>query len=377
VIDLERLRTEFTARYHREPRIFRAPGRVNLIGEHTDYNDGFVFPAALDFAAYVAAAPREDRVINAASMDYEGELSLSLDEERGPEKSWTKYVQGVAVTLERHGRRSSGADLLITSDVPGGAGLSSSAALTTAIGFAIMSLSGEEVDRELIARVGQETEHNFAGVRTGIMDQFVSAFGQAEHAIFLDCRDLSWSAVPLNGASILICNTETKHDLAESEYNKRREECEEAASILGKTSLRDLTLDELEDRKGELSDVIYRRALHVVSENERVQRSVAALRAGDLTTFGRLINESHESLRKNYEVSSPELDIMVDLARSHEGVLGARMTGGGFGGCTVNLLTPGGHSDFVSFVTEGYERATGIRPEIYECRITNGANEVM
>jgi len=377
MIDLEQLRTEFIARYRREPRIFRAPGRVNLIGEHTDYNDGFVFPAAIDFAAYVAAAPREDRFVNAASLDYDGELSLPLDEERAPEKSWTKYVQGVAVTLERHGRRSRGADLLITSDVPGGAGLSSSAALTTAVGFALMSLSDVEVDRELIARVGQETEHKFAGVRTGIMDQFVSAFGQADAAIFLDCRDLSWSAVPLTGASILICNTETKHDLAESAYNDRRKECEEAASTLGKAELRDVTLDELENRKGELPDVIYRRALHVVSENERVRRSVDALRSGDLTTFGKLINQSHESLKNNYEVSSPELDIMVDLARTHEGVLGARMTGGGFGGCTVNLLTPGAHSEFISFISEGYERATGIKPEIYECRATNGANEVL
>ena len=233
MVDLEKLRREFRDRYGRDCRIFRAPGRVNLIGEHTDYNDGFVLPAAINFAAYVAAAARDDRTVRAASMDYDGELELSLDHERPPEKSWTKYVQGVAVTLERRGRKLRGADLLITSDVPTGAGLSSSAALTTALGLSFESISDQPVDRELLARVGQETEHKFAGVRTGIMDQFVSAFGQADHAIFLDCRSLEWSPVPLDGASFVVCNTKTTHDLAESEYNKRRQECEEAAQILG------------------------------------------------------------------------------------------------------------------------------------------------
>ena len=221
-------------RYSREPRVFRAPGRVNLIGEHTDYNEGFVLPAALDFATYVAAASRDDRRIRVASLNFDRGFEFDLDDAlQQTDNTWAKYVQGVGLILERLGYRLSGADLLIDSDVPVGAGLSSSAALEISTAFALATLSGHEVDGMQLAKIGQAAEHEFAGVRSGIMDQFASVFGQANHALFLDCRSLEWSPIPVSNAQFIICNTKAKHDLAESEYNKRRSECEAAAELLG------------------------------------------------------------------------------------------------------------------------------------------------
>ncbi|HKX84954.1 MAG TPA: galactokinase, partial [Pyrinomonadaceae bacterium] len=335
-MDTGQLRREFSNRFDRQPRIFRAPGRVNLIGEHTDYNDGFVMPAAIDFAAYVAISPRSDRVVKAASLNYPGECEFSLDGVIEPLREWGKYVQGSALTLDRL-RPIRGADILIDSDVPIGSGLSSSAALEVAIAFAISEVAGASLDKWDLVRIGQTTEHEFADVKGGIMDQFASAFGIAGHALFLDCRSREWEPLTMP-SSFVICNTKTKHDLAESEYNKRRAECEEAAALFGRTSLRDVALAEFKQREAELPDHLRKRARHVLTENARVKDAANAMRRDDMTEVGRLIDESHESLRADFEVSCFELDTMVRIVRKHAGVIGSRMIGGGFGGCAIGLF---------------------------------------
>ena len=377
MIDLELLRKQFFDRHRAVPRIFRAPGRVNLIGEHTDYNDGFVLPAAIDRAAYVAASPRTDRTVAAESLNFEGLISVDLDEaEARPRTDWGKYVQGVALTLEALGYRLTGADLLIAGDVPLGAGLSSSAALEVSVAFALSSLAGHVIDGMELAGIGQAAEHKYGGVRSGIMDQFASVHGRAGQALFLDCRNLEWSAIPLGDAAFVICNTRTKHDLAAGEYNKRRAECEQVAAILGKASLREVTLAEIGSMPPNPPEILKKRARHVVTENERVLAAVAALRSDDLRKLGALIDASHESLRDDYEVSSRELDIMVEIARRQAGVLGARMIGGGFGGCTINLMPREAREEFSSAVQREYLNATGIQAEIYEVNVANGAEEI-
>ena len=375
MIDLTNLKAAFVAKYRRDPRIFRAPGRINLIGEHTDYNEGFVLPAAIDFATYVAGTARNDRVIRVASVNFEHELEFNLDDEPIQADTWAKYAQGVALILEREGYRLRGADLLIDSDVPVGAGLSSSAALEISTAFALASLSGYRIDGMELAKIGQTAEHEFARVRSGIMDQFASVFGQTNHALFLDCRSMEWEPIAVSNAQFVICNTKTKHDLAEGKYNKRRAECEAAALFFGKQSLRDVTLDEFKARSAEMPEIPRKRARHVITENDRVLGAIKALRSDDLAKFGMLMNESHESLRVDFQVSSDELDLMVNLARGQTGVLGARMTGGGFGGCTINLMAQGDHLQFVERMSENYYRVTGIIPDIYECEIGRGVCE--
>lgn len=375
MIDLGELRRSFIDKYGREPRIFRAPGRVNLIGEHTDYNDGFVMPCALDFATFVAAAPREDRRFRISSQSLPGDFEFDLDNaEVETGAGWARYVEGVASILARQGFAIGGADIMIASDVPIGAGLSSSAALEVATGFALTSLSNIEIDKWTLAKTGQTAEHEYAGVRSGIMDQFASTFGVDGHALFLDCRSLDWSPIPLDGAHFVIANTKTKHELADGEYNKRRADCEEAARLLGKSFLRDA--DEREVAAAELPDRINRRARHIVTENARVLEAVDALKSGDLAAFGKLMNASHESLRDDYEVSSRELDVMVEILRRQPNVLGARMTGGGFGGCAVALLETAATKEFVETVTRDYRDATGIEPEMYVCNSSRGVFEV-
>ncbi len=376
-MELQSLKRGFSERYGGVPRIFRASGRVNLIGEHTDYNDGFVLPAALGFATYVAAAVRDDRRIRVASLNFDRELEFDLDQPlQESEKTWAKYVQGVGLILEREGFSLRGADLLIDSDVPVGAGLSSSAALEISTAFALATLAGHQVDGMKLARIGQAAEHEFAGVRSGIMDQFVSVFGQKDHALFLDCRSMEWSAIPTSSAQFLICNTKTKHELADGEYNKRRAECEAAAAFFGKASLRDVTMEDLNERSDGMPEIPKKRARHIVTENARVESSVTALKSGDLAAFGQLMNESHTSMRDDFEISCAELDLMVELARASGEVLGARMTGGGFGGCTINLMKSGNHSEFIPIITEQYKNKTGIDPEIYSCKIGGGVGEV-
>ncbi len=362
------------------PRIFRAPGRVNVIGEHTDYNEGFVMPVALEFYTWVAAAKREDRVIEAYSDHFDEKIRLSLDELVGPpRKHWSDFVRGVAAVLQNTGYKLAGANLVIQGEVPLGAGLSSSASLEVATALALSSLSGIDVPRMELVKLCQRAEHEFIGTRCGIMDQFVAVHGAAGQALMLDCRSLAYQLLPLpNDVRLVVCNSMVKHELASGEYNRRRADCEQGVKLLqprlpGIRALRDVSVADLEGCEPVLPATVYRRCRHVVGEIQRVVEAAKALQSGEVDRFGRLMYESHASLRDDYEVSCRELDLLVELASSSPGVYGARMTGGGFGGCTVNLLRADACDSFKENMSRAYREATGIVPEIYICEPGQGA----
>jgi galactokinase len=363
-------------------RLFRAPGRVNLIGEHTDYNDGFVLPAAIGFSTWVTSTPRNDRTLSVFAENFSEQVAFDLDEQNAHARGhWSDYVRGVAMTLERAGNRLLGAELRIRGEVPIGSGLSSSASLEVASGYALLTNSGLKVDRTKLAKLCQQAENEFVGIRCGIMDQFVSCLGQAGKALLIDCRSLEYKLLPLPDALIVVCNTMVKHSLATSQYNARRLECEAAVRHFAQSrpnvrALRDVTEADLKLYGADLSEVIYRRARHVITENARVLLAGAALENGDLEAFGQLMNSSHRSLRDDYEVSCKELDLMVELAQPIPGVYGARMTGGGFGGSTVNLIAAERTDEFKETVTRGYKEATGLTPEIYICTAADGVEEI-
>jgi galactokinase len=370
----------------RECRLFSAPGRVNLIGEHTDYNDGYVLPIALNQRTYVAAAPREDSLIRCWSTQYAGSpgpIEFTIDAQtRSGESDWAKHIRGIATCLAREQFNLGGADLLIDSDLPIGAGLSSSAAIEVATGFALLKLSGQPVDLVDLALAAQRAEQEFAGTKCGIMDQYMACLGVEGHALLIDCRSLEYRAVPLElgEASIVICNTMVQHELASGEYNVRRSECEEGVRQLsvhlpGIVALRDVEPEDFDQYAGALPPVIQRRCNHVITEIARTLAAVEALERQDLTTFGQLMYASHHSLRIDYEVSCPELDLMVEIASGCEGVYGARMTGGGFGGSTVNLVTNEALPSFLVTVREQYRERTGIHPELYVCQSGGGVRE--
>jgi len=365
----------FAASFGGRPRLFRAPGRVNLIGEHTDYTGGLVMPTAIHFSTWVAAGRREDRTIRAVSEGFPGALEFSLDQTPNRQGNWTDYVAGVAATLEAAGHRLRGANLLISGEVPVGSGLSSSGAVEVATALALLKNSDLFMEPMQVALLCQRAENEFVGMRCGIMDQFISCFGRENHALMLDCRSLTYRAVRLpSEASLVICNTMVKHELVSTEYNRRREDCEAAARIIG--PLRDLTMETFERRASDLPELVRKRSRHVVSENARVLQAAASLEQDDITAFGRYMDESHRSLRDDYEVSCRELDIMTALAGKLPGVYGSRMTGGGFGGCTISLVESSHVEDFVNQVASGYASQTGLTPDVYVCRAEEGAKEV-
>lgn len=368
---------------HTDTRTFRAPGRVNLIGEHTDYNDGFVMPAAIDLFTSVELSPLDQRKLQIFSQNFNEEVAIDLDDENTAARGhWSDYPIGVAVMLERAGHRLRGARLTIRGEVPIGSGLSSSAAIEVATACALVANSELDIDRRELALLCQRAENEFVGARVGIMDQFVSLFGEQHKALLLDCRSLEFKLLPLpDKVRLIICNTMVKHELASSAYNERRAQCEEGVKYLSQflpnvTALRDVTFAQLEQYGSGLSDVVYRRCRHVTTENARVLSAADALEAGDLNKFGRLMAESHQSLRDDYEVSIEELNLMVSLAREVEGVYGARMTGGGFGGSTVNLVSEERVEEFRAYVSRRYEEITKLKPEIYICNASGGAEEV-
>jgi len=376
------LQEAFRERFGGSARVFRAPGRVNLIGEHTDYNDGFVMPVAIDFATWVAAGLNAGNSIRVHSQQYNETVTLSLGALEGaPRGHWSDFVRGVAHGLRHAGQDLVGVDLLIDGQVPLEAGLSSSAALELATATALQAFSHTPLPAIELVRICQSAEHNFAGTRCGIMDQFISQFGEAGHALLLDCRSLEPIAVRFPGdVRIVICNTMVKHQLASGEYNLRRWDCEEGVRILQRSlpnvcALRDVSLADLDAHRTSLPERIYRRCRHVITENARTVQFADALRRGDLFTAGRLMAESHESLRVDYEVSCPELDAMVQAAASSEGIIGARMTGGGFGGCTVNLVRADSVNKFAEQVAAEYFRATSIEPCVYVTTAATGAGE--
>jgi galactokinase len=384
LIDPKALRDSFRNLYAKEARLFQAPGRVNLIGEHTDYNEGFVLPIAIDRSTTVAAAARDDRRVRVHSFNFNESAEFDLDLEGRPQRGiWLDYVEGVARELDVRcvgGMR--GADLAIFSEVPVGAGLSSSAALEISVGLALLSLSGMEMERKELALAAQAAEHNWAGIKSGVMDQMISVMGRRGSALLLDCRTLETTVIPLDTSTHLfaVCDTRVKHTLAASEYNRRREECERGVEILrgvmpGIRALRDVSAADFQAHEALLPEPVRERCRHVVTENERTLAAAEALSHHEMDAMGRLMFESHESLKRDYEVSCRELDLMVEIAAGVKGVCGARMTGGGFGGSTVNLLERGGLEEFRAVVSRRYTEATGIEPAVYAVEASDGARE--
>ncbi|MFZ0211871.1 MAG: galactokinase [Candidatus Acidiferrales bacterium] len=381
---LDGLRKKFSELFGGEPRIFRAPGRVNLIGEHVDYNEGWVFPTAIDRDCFVCAQARSDRRLQIHSEQMRETVECGLDEPRPSQHQWSNYVRGVAWALAETGQHVSGADMLISNDVPMGAGLSSSAALEVSSGLALLRLVGVEMDPVRLAQACQRAENEYVGMRCGIMDQLAACCGRRGQAMLIDCRtlEIEMEALDESEVSVVVANTMTKHALAaSSEYNRRRQECEDAVERIRMKrpevkALRDVTWKEIEGLASGWPENIRRRARHVTSEIARVHAAATALRKRDFAELGRLISESHESLNADYEVSSRELNLMVELAGKLPGFLGGRMIGAGFGGCTMNLVRTNAAANFAKSLAESYEKQRGIRPDVYLCHASDGAAEI-
>jgi galactokinase len=368
--------------YGEEPEVIvSAPGRVNLIGEHTDYNEGFVFPMAIDFVIQAAASRRRDQNLKFFTINYNDRKRTSIPNLRFKrEDRWANYPKGVLSVLLARGYKLGGMNFTFQGDIPVGAGLSSSAALEVAAGYAAQTLFGLDIPGPELALIAQEAENTFVGVRCGIMDQFISRLAREGHALLLDTRSLEYRHVPLalNRAVFLITNSNVPRGLIDSEYNQRRAECERCVALLNEhkrkpgRALRDYTVSDLQDSMGLIPEPTRKKCLHVVEENQRVLEAEAALRKRDLVYFGKLMNRSHESLRDLYEVSCPELDWLVKRAWETDGVYGSRMTGAGFGGCTVTLLEERGIPVYKERI-EVYERIFSFKPEVYVCRPAEGA----
>ena len=361
---------------------FSAPGRVNLIGEHTDYNEGFVLPMAIDKKIIMLGQLRNDRLVQVFDLGYKAEIKFSLDHLSPSKKdTWANYLMGVADEIQKAGYALSGANLIFSSNIPQRAGLSSSAALEVVTALTMAQLNLLEIKPVEMAHLCRRAENNFVGVACGIMDQYISCLGQKNYALFIDCRSNDYDLVPLKNHNyqILICNSKVQRGLVDSEYNKRKEECKIAVEFFKHKlnreigALRDISIDEYKKYKDQLPEVIARRARHVISENRRVQTGVEALGRGDYSAFGQLMIESHKSLKDDYEVSCAELDLLVDLALKQEGVLGARMTGAGFGGCTVNLIEKNYIGAFKESIKNKYKKITGFNPDIYVTPPVEGA----
>ncbi len=355
--------------------LVRSPGRINLIGEHTDYNEGFVLPAAIDKAAYLAFTPREDETINLFSLDLNDQYSSNIKDFSPTKESWPNYILGVANQFRQRGLLTRGFEAALTADVPIGAGLSSSAAIENAIGMALNESLKTDIDKLSLVKISQEAEHTYPGVMCGIMDMFASMFGKKNHVIKLDCRSLEYKYEPLQmeGFTILLIDTQVKHSLNETGYNNRREECEEGVAMVQKhhpevRSLRDVTMEMLKQYVQPYNELIYKRCSYVLEENERLLTACDYLENGDLEAFGKKMYQSHEGLSKKYEVSCKELDFLVSQVRGNKDVLGARMMGGGFGGCTINLVREEAVNKLVEQVTEAYQKEMHREAKAY---ITN------
>lgn len=364
-----------------EIRAYFSPGRVNLIGEHVDYNGGPVFPCALTLGTYAAARKRSDRVLRLASANFPLVKEISLDGLKyDPADDWTNYPKGVLSVLQKMGKDFGGMDLFFHGDLPNGAGLSSSASIELATAVVVDDLYQLAIDRVTLVKASQEAENKFVGVNCGIMDQFAIGMGKVEHAVFLQCDTLAFEHVPLKlgDVAVVIANTNKRRELADSKYNERRGECEKAAGLLGVKLLSELSPADFEKKKGVLKEgKLLERARHVVAEIERTQKAVSVLRAGDLKAFGRLMNDSHQSLQFDYEVTGKNLDSLALAGQAVPGVLGSRMTGAGFGGCTVSLVEKSAVARFEKEVGERYTKETGLKADFYVAGIGDGTHRMM
>lgn len=377
------VREKFAQRYGSSPQIFRSPGRVNIIGEHTDYNNGFVLPAAIDKAIYIGIAKREDDQIFLYSEEFNEEHQTDLVTITPTDKQWPNYILGVVDQLKKRGYEIHGFNLNIDGDVPVGAGLSSSAAVECSVAFALNEIYNLGIEKKELAEIGQKAEHTYAGVMCGIMDQFASVFGKEDHVIKLDCQTLDYEYVPLKlqGYKILLLNTNVKHSLASTEYNTRRAECAEGVELVKEggenvESLRDVTIEMLDKYVKPKNEVVYRRCKYIVEENDRLLSACDALQNGDLKTLGQKMYGSHHGLSKEYEVSCKELDFLVDAVRNNPAVLGARMMGGGFGGCTINIVKEEAIDDLVNQLQSQYKEAMGLDLTAYIAQIENGSSAI-
>ncbi len=371
----QRVVQAFASHFNAKPDfLVRAPGRVNLIGEHTDYNDGFVLPMAIDRAVWIALRPRTDRRISLHSLDLGLSAAFELDSLRREDAGWIEYVKGMANELQVEGYKLQGWEGIMAADVPRGAGLSSSAAVEMAAARAFAAVSGFDWDALRIAKIGQRAENDWVGVKCGIMDQTASAASQAGHALFLDCRSLEIAHVPLpRDVAVVILDTSTRRGLADSSYNERRAQCEAAARFFGVKALRDVSKERLKAEGGKLEEVVRRRARHIITENERVLQAVEAMRRDDPVALGKLFNASHASLRDDFEVTNDALNWIVESAQVQPACYGARMTGAGFGGCAVALVRQDSAEAFARAVGAEYGRKSGMEAKIYVCRASEGA----
>jgi len=372
---------KFFHRFEKQPSlIIQSPGRINLIGEHTDYNNGYVLPAAINLGISLAIAPNDTDICNIFSADYNETYSFSLNQmEPSTEQPWANYLMGVVNEFKKAGKKLEGFDCAFGGDIPIGSGLSSSAALECGIGFALDQLFGLGLERWDLIKMAQKAEHNFAGVQCGIMDQFAVVQGKKDHFIRLDCKSLEFEYFPYKDSqfSIVLCNSMVKHALVDSEYNKRREECESGVKVLQKNwpsilSLRDASLEQLDKIKSDLDPVVYNRCRYILEENERVLLAGNDLHHNDLPSVGKKLYQSHEGLSKLYEVSCPELDFLVDSTKEIPQVIGSRMMGGGFGGCTINLVENGYLDKFEGMIRAAYKSKFDMDLEIYRVSIEDG-----
>ncbi len=365
--------------------LFRAPGRVNLIGEHTDYNDGFVLPCAINYQTVVAGRARNDGIVRVIAADYDNaEDTFSLNDviTHKDDAQWANYVRGVAVHLIKHGLTLTGADMVITGNVPQGAGLSSSASLEVAVGLALSHLSQDAasaISLQDIALVGQAAENYFVGCNCGIMDQLISALGEPGHALLIDCRSLETKPVSLNSdMAVMLINSNKQRGLVDSEYNRRREQCEAAADFFGVKALRDVSVETFDAQKHELNNVIAKRAKHVVTENARTLAAADAFARSDWKRLSTLMAESHQSMRDDFEITVPEIDLIVDIVSKvigDEG--GVRMTGGGFGGCVIALVPVAHIQSVTDAIVKQYDLTSGLVADIYACSAENGAEVIV
>ena len=366
-----------------EPRYFAAPGRINIIGEHTDYNGGFVLPGAVDKAISMAIRPNGTDIVNLISIDHDDAALFFRIGGPQPKEQWASYFYGVIEEMRQRGATVGGFNAIFGGDVPLGAGMSSSAALESCIGTALNTLFDLKFTKQELAKIGQMTEHHYIGVRCGIMDQFASIFGQKGHVVRLDCRSLMFDLVPFNpkGIEIVLIDTMVKHTLASSEYNVRRAQCEEGVAVIKKYRpevelLRDVTIEELEAHRSEIDPMSFRRCAFVINENKRLMAACAAMEKGDFEEVGRQVYATHEGLSQEYGVSCPELDFIVGIAKEHPEVLGARMMGGGFGGCVIALVKKEGVAAYVADVKERYRVKFDKDPRVIEVTISDGAREI-